>query len=125
MEHGRIKVFKSDAFSYTADIAVFQAIFWAGVSYLVTIYGFAIVYRLLSIFYNGAFDAKITDLATAIYFSIVTMATVGYGDIVPKEIYSRVAVGAEILLSVAFSVFFFAIVAGSLRETLAPQAPHD
>jgi voltage-gated potassium channel len=51
-----------------------------------------------------------------VYFSIVTMATVGYGDIVPKTIVAKVLVLTEILLGVGYSIFFFSIISSFMRE---------
>lgn len=49
-----------------------------------------IVYSVLGSLYLGShFNPKITDVFQAFYFSMVSMATVGYGDIVPVTIESR------------------------------------
>jgi hypothetical protein len=52
----------------------------------------------------------------AAYFSVVTIATVDYGDIVPVSAWARFMASAEILIGVAYGVFFFAVIAGFLRE---------
>jgi len=63
------------------------------------------------------------DLGTGLYFSLVTFATVGYGDIVPVGGYARLAVSAEIALSMLITVFVFSVVASFLRQ--APKNPKN
>src|SRR5699024_10338123 len=44
-----------------------------------------LLYATFGAYYLGEqFDPHITDLVTALYFSMVTMSTVGYGDITPQ-----------------------------------------
>jgi hypothetical protein len=49
------------------------------------------------------------------------MATVGYGEIFAQTDWARALVSAEILLGVAYQVFFFSIVASFIRESRPPQ----
>jgi Ion channel. len=56
------------------------------------------------------------DLIGGIYFSVITIATVGFGDIVPVSSAARLMVVGEVLLGVAYAVFFFSIIAAFLRE---------
>lgn len=58
---------------------------------------------------------------TAIYFSVVTIATVGYGDITPKSGPSRLLVSLEIVIGVAFTIVLFSIAATFVRELLASK----
>jgi len=88
----------------------------AAVSYIITIYGFALTYLFVRNWDEDAFDKKLESLISAIYFSVVTMATVGYGDIVPKTTTARVFVSIEILVGVAYSIFFFSIIASFVRD---------
>lgn len=95
---------------------VFTALKFAGVSYLITIYCFALAYSFISNFKPERFKDSIDGMIASLYFSIVTMATVGYGDITPKDWLSRSFVSAEILIGVGFSIFFFSIIAGFVRD---------
>ena len=73
-----------------------------------------VVYATFGAFYLGAdFSPKITDLVTALYFSMVTMSTVGYGDITPKTTESKLFVVSIIALGVA-------VFATSLTAVIAP-----
>jgi voltage-gated potassium channel len=74
-----------------------------------------LVYGTVGSFLLGAgFQPKITDLTTAFYFTIVTLSTVGYGDIVPKTAEARWYV--ESLLVIGLGVF-----AGAIASALGPK----
>jgi hypothetical protein len=70
----------------------------------------------------------------AIYFSFITAATIGYGDISPKDDYIQQIVIAQVIISLVFIVMFIANIAGKLgtgalaaRATASPadQAAGD
>lgn len=93
-----------------------QTLGYVAFSYALTIYLFAIIFRTISNFDENAFKPAIDTLGAAIYFSIVTMATVGYGDILPISGFARFMVSVEILTGVAYGVFFLSVIATFLRE---------
>lgn len=93
-----------------------QTLGYVALSYAMTIYLFAVIFRAICNFDNGAFNTMIESLFTATYFSIVTIASVGYGDILPVSTFARLMVSAEILSGVAYGVFFLSIIASFLRE---------
>ncbi|MGH8322087.1 MAG: voltage-gated potassium channel protein, partial [Gammaproteobacteria bacterium] len=73
-----------------------------------------LVYAVFGSYQLGAdFVPPITDFTTALYFSIVTMSTVGYGDIIPETAEARLFVVSIIVLGI--SVF-----AASLSAVLMP-----
>lgn len=71
-----------------------------------------LIYAVFGSLYLGQeFSPKITDLVTAFYYSIVTMGTVGYGDITPKTPHARLFTVSIIILGVAvFATSITAIV---------------
>src|ERR1051326_6018799 len=79
------------------------------VSYASTVYGFAVSYIYLSRIDPKAYNIGELDMFTGVYFSFVTAATVGYGDIVPVSKAARLLVMAEIVMSLIFVIFFFSI----------------
>jgi hypothetical protein len=85
-------------------------------SYFMTIYGYALSYKFISMSYPDAFTPNPLDLPTAMYFSVVTIATVGYGDVLPVKTATKLLVSTEILAGVSYSVFFFSILANLIRE---------
>jgi hypothetical protein len=86
------------------------------ISYAFTIYSFAVAYLFLSRSDPAAFSVKELDLFTAIYFSTVTAATVGYGDISPISHTARILVILEIWLSLIYVVFFFSVLSTAIRQ---------
>jgi hypothetical protein len=93
----------------------FNTLGYVAASYALTIYMFAVIFRATTNFDKAAFNPAMESVWTAI-FSIVTIATVGYGDIVPVSGFARSMVSIEILSGVAYGVFFLSIIASFLRE---------
>lgn len=62
-------------------------------------------------------------LSESLYFSVVTIATVGYGDIVPKSVDARLLVSLEILVGVFYQIFFFSILATILLQRRNDERP--
>lgn len=58
----------------------------------------------------------------ALYFSLTTIATVGYGDIHPRGTLSRSLVMCEILVGLIYVVFVFSIIAEFVRGNV-PSKP--
>jgi hypothetical protein len=70
-------------------------------------------------------DKKLTS-SQAIYFSFVTAATIGYGDISPKDESIQHVIILQIMLSLSFIVMFIANVSGKLgMGALAVSPPND
>ncbi|MBS0381408.1 MAG: voltage-gated potassium channel protein [Proteobacteria bacterium] len=73
-----------------------------------------LVYATFGTFYLGSeFHPKVTDLVTALYFAMVTMSTVGYGDITPQTPEAKLFAISIIILGVA-------VFATSLTAVIAP-----
>jgi voltage-gated potassium channel len=73
-----------------------------------------VVYATFGTFYLGAdFKPQITDLVTALYYAMVTMSTVGYGDITPQTAEAK-------LFAVSIIVLGVAVFATSLTAVIAP-----
>ncbi|MFV9474113.1 ion channel [Advenella sp. RU8] len=76
-----------------------------------------IVYSVLGSLYLGShFNPKISDIFQAFYFSVVSMTTVGYGDIVPVTIESRLFTISVVFLGITIfttSVVYLAGIAAT------------
>ena len=73
-----------------------------------------LIYATFGTYYFGAqFNPPITDLTTAFYYAMVTMSTVGYGDIDPQTPEARLFAISVIVLGVA-------VFATSLTAVVAP-----
>ncbi|MGH7934863.1 MAG: voltage-gated potassium channel protein [Candidatus Binataceae bacterium] len=97
----------------------------AGTLFALTSSFLLLVYAAFGSFYLGAqFSPRIGSLVTAFYYSIVTMSTVGYGDIIPQTPEARLFTVSIIILGVAvFATSISAIVApmvsGSLNRVMS------
>ena len=99
----------------------------AGTLFAVAVLLLVLVYGVLGALIVGqGFAPPIVSLPQALYFTVVTMATVGYGDIVPKSEDARWFVISLIVLGI--SVFVTSITAvvgplvqGRLSRILEPQ----
>lgn len=83
-----------------------------------------LAYAVLGSYYLGAeFKPPIGDLVTAVYFSIVTMSTVGFGDITPQTSDARLFTVSIIILGItvfatSISAIIGPIIGGSLRRII-------
>ena len=77
---------------------------------LLSLLGFAVFGTYLL---GQDFAPPVTDLLTALYFSVATLSTVGYGDIIPKTPEARVFVMSVIVIGVT-------IFAASLSTVVVP-----
>ncbi|MGA9958599.1 MAG: ion channel, partial [Acidobacteriaceae bacterium] len=74
-----------------------------------------IMYATFGTYYLGTqFKPRITDLVTAFYYAMVTMSTVGYGDIVPATPQARLFALSVIVLGVAVFATSLTAVVGPL-----------
>lgn len=86
-----------------------------------TLFAVTSVITLLTLAVLGSFELRdqfkppIPDLATALYFVVVTMSTVGYGDILPQTTAARMLVVAVIILGIT-------VFTASLSAVLLPLA---
>jgi hypothetical protein len=93
-----------------------------------SVLGVVTVYLLLGLFYcfafsavavfgDGPFFAQGTDgnVADRLYFSYVTIATLGYGDLTPAETTGRMLAAAEAIFGQLYLVTVVAVVVSRLR----------
>ena len=74
-----------------------------------------LMYATFGAYYLGQdFKPAITDLITALYYALVTMSTVGYGDIIPQSSEAK-------LFAVSIIVLGVAVFATSLTAVIAPM----
>ena len=79
-----------------------------------------LMYATFGAFYLGAqFKPPVADLVTALYYAIVTMSTVGFGDITPQTADARLFTISVIVLGVAvFATSLTAVVAPLVSNSL-------
>ncbi len=101
-----------------------------------SVLGVVTVYLLLGLFYcfafsavavfgDGPFFAQGTDgnVADRLYFSFVTIATLGYGDLTPAETTGRMLAVAEAIFGQLYLVTVVAVVVSRLRPRGADPGP--
>lgn len=85
-----------------------------------------LLYSVIGSYYLGKdFDPHITEWITALYFSVVTMTTVGYGDINPVTVEAKLFSISVIILGVAvFATSLTAVIAPMIRASLTKIMVH-
>ncbi len=72
-----------------------------------------LIYAVFGTLYLGdEFNPPITDITTALYFSIVSMSTVGYGDITPHSGTARLFTASIIILGITIFATSISAIAG-------------
>jgi voltage-gated potassium channel len=82
-----------------------------------------LIYAVFGSLYLGSqFSPPVKDLITALYYSVVTMSTVGYGDITPKSADARLFTISVILLGLAvFATSVTAVATPMIARLSAPK----
>ena len=100
-----------------------------------TLAGVLAIYLLVGMFFSflygiiGAVDESglfaghaSPDRSDELYFSFVTLSTVGYGDFVPLDDVPRMLAVAEMLIGQIYLVTIVALIVSNLRRPREPQA---
>jgi hypothetical protein len=85
----------------------------AGKSYLETILNFALINYML---FREGFERAFRDIAEAVYYSAITIATVGYGDITPRTLLPQFLAIYEVFIGIVLIVVAFAAYIGGVAE---------
>ncbi len=95
----------------------------AGTLFAVTSALLLLIYAVFGSLYLGdQFSPPIKDLMTGFYYSVVTMSTVGYGDITPKTTNARLFAISVMLLGLAvFATSVTAIAGPMIARLTAPK----
>jgi voltage-gated potassium channel len=124
---------------YTVVLVAMLTVYWrrfdrssltAGSLFAIISVGSLLVYSVFGVLYLGnEFNPPIQDPVTALYFSIVSMSTVGYGDIVPHTGAARLFTASIILMGITvFATSIGAIVGpligGNLRRLMRARISH-
>ncbi|WP_157062610.1 voltage-gated potassium channel protein [Pseudoxanthomonas dokdonensis] len=82
-----------------------------------------------ALFLGQEFSQPITDLSTAFYFSIVSMSTVGYGDITPVSDSARLFTASIIIMGITVfatsaSAIIGPMIGGNLKQIITGRISH-
>jgi hypothetical protein len=94
-------------------------------SYAFLNYAFAVLYVFVASVDPAAFSAGRLGAFEGWYFSVLTGATVAFGDIVPKSTLARAIVMTHITLSIAYVVLLFSASSSYLAEKRKTPANAD
>lgn len=85
---------------------------------------FTFAFSAVAVVGDGPFFAQGTDgtLADRVYFSYVTLATLGYGDLTPLGTTGRMLASAEAIFGQLYLVTVVAVVVGRLRANRPPDS---
>jgi hypothetical protein len=104
-------IYGSDSAHYLERTPVWRILLDIMAAYILAAFCFSVLYVYLVRQDANAFSAEL-DLGNALYFSIVTMTTTGYGDISPRSGLTKFLVCLQILFGVLYNILFFSIFAG-------------
>ena len=104
-------IYGAESTHYLERTPIWSILLEVTTAYLLATFCFSVLYVYLVRRDEAAFSEAL-DLGSAIYFSVVTMTTTGYGDIAPKSGLARVLVCIQILFGLFYNILFFSIFAG-------------
>jgi hypothetical protein len=100
-----------------ADLPQLRAVEAAVVALALFLVLFASAYVSLANSGSSNFNEHV-DRTGGLYFAIVTLGTVGYGDIVPTSDFARVLVSVQIMVDLVFLAVLLRLVVGAARLSL-------
>lgn len=108
-----------DFFAQTRALMAPTLAFFTYYSFVVIV--FATIYRIIGRTIPGphflvAGEARPIDFIESLYFSIITLSTVGYGDLVPASMVVRAVASLQIVIGVWLIIFGFSEVLRYARE---------
>jgi Ion channel len=96
---------------YLEGTPVWRILLDVTAAYILAAFCFSVLYVYLARLDANAFSTEL-NLGNALYFSVVSMTTTGYGDISPKSGWAKFVVCLQILFGFLYNVLFFSIFAG-------------
>jgi hypothetical protein len=104
-------IYGSDSARYLERMPIWKILLDVTAAYVLAAFCFSVLYVYLVRLDPNAFSAEL-NLGNALYFSIVSMTTTGYGDISPRSGPAKFIVCLQILFGFLYNVLFFSIFAG-------------
>ena len=119
---GHVGLVFSDFFSRTVRLVVPAVAFLT--MYSLNIIVFACIYQIfdrltVEALFNVGGEHRALDFSESIHFSVITLSTVGYGDISPLADSVRVLASVQIVLGVLLGLFGFAEIMRYARDPVA------
>lgn len=86
------------------------------INYIEVCLNYAIIYSYCNLTIPNFFKEKLTTDIQAVYFSFVTSATVGYGDIITTNAFGQFLVISQIILFLVFVALFINFFASKVQD---------
>jgi Ion channel len=86
---------------------------------------FAIIYRFISFYNQKAFEYPLVSFVDAFYFSVITLSTVGYGDIKPNNQIAKLFVTLEIGLGIMVLTLALSILTSFFSKNLERKSTNE
>ena len=99
-----------------------RSVLWAMIGFVEVSLGFAGLY-LCSDSLGSSFNKPLQGVVDAIYFSLATTTTVGFGDVYPIRSGAKLLVSPHLVLSFVLVVFVFSNLVGRLQGGPKSQTP--
>jgi hypothetical protein len=104
-------IYGSESAGYLERTPIWRILLDVTAAYVLAAFCFSVLYVYLVRLDANAFSTEL-NLGNALYFSVVSMTTTGYGDISPKSGSAKFVVCVQILFGFLYNVLFFSIFAG-------------
>jgi voltage-gated potassium channel Kch len=104
-------LYGAESAQYLEVTPIWRILLDVTIAFVLAAFCFSVLYVYIARLQGpAAFSGDLT-LGEALYFSIVTMTTTGYGDISPKSGLAKFLVSVQILFGFLYNVLFFSIFA--------------
>ena len=104
------------SFEFSPTISFRRSLITLFVNFLEISIGFAVVYLIGDQYFTNFFSMKFDSSLHAVFFSFITSATVGYGDITPVHPMARILVLGQVVFSFIFIGLIFNFFASRAHE---------
>jgi hypothetical protein len=101
---------------FTNPISYKRSLVTLFINYIEICLNYAVIYWYCNFAIPNFFNEKLTDGIQAVYFSFVTSATVGYGDIFPKTAFGQYMVISQIIIFLIFIALFLNSVVSKIQD---------
>ncbi|MBI4528059.1 MAG: hypothetical protein HY695_30045 [Deltaproteobacteria bacterium] len=102
------------------ELVVYSSVRWL-LMVPINIVQVALCFAVFALYYGAQFEPPIVDANTAVYFSAVTLSTLGYGDIKPLCWSARTLVSFELLAFLLFFAIKLPIAVGMIKVKEEPE----
>ncbi len=102
---------------WKAELTEIESLFQIILGYFLTIVTFALFYETIWLFDDNAFSNRVEmHLLNSVYFSVITSATIGYGDIAPVSALAKITVCFEVFISLFYAILVFISLPSLIRK---------